>query len=308
MRALPTGADADFNHFYRSEQAVEGPACEGPHCAALELIGWTRVPDPAPACAEDVAVGVIDTGINPDHLTFSTARLEVRRIAPEALDPSRAVHGTAVLALLVGDPASRSPGLLPDTRVIAVDAFHRAGGDERADVYSLAAALDYLAGQGVRVVNMSLAGPDNSVLERATAAMLARDIVIVAAVGNAGPSAPPAFPAAYPEVIGVTAVDRSGTVYRRAGRGPHVDLAAPGVEVWTAASVSGARPKTGTSFAAPFVTAAAAALRAAEPALTREQVAAALTGAARDVGPPGPDEIYGHGLVQATRACRPPPA
>lgn len=306
VRALPTGADADFNHYYRSEQAAEGPACTGPHCASLELIGWIEAPDPPPACAEDVVVGVVDTGINPDHLTFSTARLEVQRIAPEALEPSRAVHGTAVLALLVGDPASRSPGLLPDTRVIAVDAFHRAGGDERADVFTLVAALDYLAGQGVRVVNLSLAGPDNRVLERATAAILDRDIVVVAAVGNAGPAAPPAFPAAYPEVIGVTAVDRSGTVYRRAGRGPHVDLAAPGVEVWTAASVSGARPKTGTSFAAPFVTAAAAALRAADPALTREEVAAALTGAARDLGAPGRDDVYGHGLVQAARLCRPP--
>lgn len=306
VRALATGGDADFNHYYRSEQAPDTEACDGPHCPSLELIGWTQAPSPPPTCAEDVAIGVIDTGINPDHLAFSAARLDVRRLAPEALDPSRAIHGTAVLALLIGDPESRSPGLLPDTRVIAVDAFHRAGGDERADVYTLAAALDYLAGEGVRVVNMSLAGPPNTVLERATEAILGRDIVVVAAVGNAGPAAEPAYPAAYPGVIGVTAVDRSGTVYRRAGRGPHVDLAAPGVEVWTAASVRGARPKTGTSFAAPFVTAAAAALRASDPALTREEVAAALTGAARDLGEAGYDEVYGHGLVQAARLCRPP--
>jgi hypothetical protein len=306
VRALATGGDADFNHYYRSEQAPDTEACDGPHCPSLELIGWTQAPSPPPPCAADVAIGVIDTGINPDHLAFSVARLDVRRLAPEALDPSRAIHGTAVLALLIGDPESRSPGLLPDTRVIAVDAFHRAGGDERADVYTLAAALDYLAGEGVRVVNMSLAGPPNAVLERATEAILGRDIVVVAAVGNAGPAADPAYPAAYPGVIGVTAVDRSGTVYRRAGRGPHVDLAAPGVEVWTAASVRGARPKTGTSFAAPFVTAAAAALRASDPALTREEVAAALTGAARDLGEAGYDEVYGHGLVQAARLCRPP--
>jgi subtilisin family serine protease len=195
---------------------------------------------------------------------------------------------------------------MPGTRVIAVDAFHRAGGDERADVYSLAAAMDLLAEAGVRVVNMSLAGPANTVLDRATAALLARGIVIVAAVGNAGPRSGPAYPAAYPGVIGVTAVDRNGNIYRRAGQGPHVDLAAPGVEVWTAASISGARPRTGTSFAAPFVTAAAAALIAADPALGREEVVAALTGSARDLGEPGYDEVYGHGVVQAAPLCLPP--
>ncbi|MGL4238648.1 S8 family serine peptidase, partial [Tabrizicola sp.] len=113
----------------------------------------------------------------------------------------------------------------------------------------------------------------------------------------------PAYPGAYPAVVAVTAVDRNGTVYRRAGQGAHVDLAAPGVEIWTAASVKGARPKTGTSFAAPFVSAAAAAQLAANPELTANEVIQRLTGSARDLGDAGFDEVYGYGLVQAAPSC-----
>ena len=111
VRALASGADADFNHYYRSEEAaatVTPAVCEGPHCASFDLIGWS-----APAgstCLADITVGVIDTGINPDHPTFATARLEVHKLTPGDLDPSRAVHGTAVTAVLIGDPTSRSAG------------------------------------------------------------------------------------------------------------------------------------------------------------------------------------------------------
>ncbi len=301
VRALAPGADADFNHYYRSKEAIEPAICEGPHCASFELIGWEA--SAHQKCLADITVGVIDTGINPDHPTFVSSRLEVHKLTPGALDPSRAIHGTAVTALLIGDPQGRSPGLLPGARVVAVDAFHTEGSDERADVYTLVAALDFLAEKGIRVVNMSLAGPPNTVLERTVATLAARDFALIAATGNAGPQAEPAFPAAYPDVVAVTAVDRNGAVYRRAGQGAHVALAAPGVEIWTAASIKGARPKTGTSFAAPFVSAAAAAYLAADPQLAANDLIAQLTATARDLGTPGYDEIYGHGLIQAGPPC-----
>lgn len=300
VRALPTGEVSDFNHFYRAEQA----SCLGAECPERALVGWRVAPNRATACGRNVTIGMIDSGINNSHETFRGAALDVLRIAPGRMSPARSVHGTAVAALLVGDPASRSPGLVPGARLVAVDAFHSAGDDERTDLFTLVEALGHLAQEGVQVINLSLAGPHNLVLEhvidRLTREM---NIVVVAAVGNDGPTAGPAYPAGYPRVLAVTAVDRTGALYAQAIRGPHVDIAAPGVEVWTAASVKGARWKTGTSFAAPFVTAAAAILRETRPGLSVEEIAVELQRRARDLGPPGIDPEFGAGLLNLGPFC-----
>src|SRR6056297_4168206 len=302
-RALPSGQDADFNHFYRPEQ-VEEDGCTDPECPDSVLRDWPHGLPRDTVCGPATPIGIIDTGINEEHETFAGARLEVTRLGRDELEPSRAIHGTAVAALLVGQPGTRAPGLLPGTRLVAIDAFHRVGGDERADVFSLIEGLDILASEGVSVINLSLAGPPNSVLEDVVERLVSEnDILLVASVGNAGPAAEPAYPAAFAPVIAVTAIDRNGRVYRRAVRGAHVDLAAPGVEVWTAASVSGARWKTGTSFAVPFVTAAAALARAARPDLAAVQIAQDLRARALDIGEPGRDDIFGAGLVGLDAVC-----
>jgi len=303
VRALPSGQDADFNHYYRAEQGFP-ESCVGNECPARIAIDWPTVADRQGACGGSVTIGMIDTGINETHETFAGARLEVRRLGRDDLDPSRAIHGTAVAALLVGDPATRSPGLVPGARVMAIDAFHRAGSDERVDVFSLIEALGTLTEEDVEVINLSLAGPENTVLaEVVDRLVFEEDIVVVSAVGNLGPNAEPAHPAALDPVIAVTAVDRDGNIYRRAVRGAHVDLAAPGVDVWTAASVSGARWKTGTSFAVPFVTAAAAMLRESRPDLEAARVGEELRRLARDIGDPGPDPVFGAGLLDVAGLC-----
>jgi subtilisin family serine protease len=255
-------------------------------------------------CGAPALIGMIDTGINPDHKTFLNSRLKVDTIDAGGLKPSGKKHGTAVAALLVGDPNGRSPGLLPSARLLAIDTFHRAGKDERSDAYSLVQAMDKLANDGVRVINMSLAGPANTLLERMVEELNDRGVVIVAAAGNGGPNSAPVYPAAYDQVISVTAVDHNATVYRRAVRGEHIDFAAPGVNVWTATSISGARHKTGTSFAAPFVSAAAAVIIAQNPGITPAEVALELTRNTRDLGNQGKDETYGYGLIQLQNICK----
>jgi hypothetical protein len=309
VRALPSGEAADFNHYYRTgeaterEAAMQERACDGLHCPARALINWPEGIGPA-GCGVPVRIGMVDTGLNPDHAALKGANIAVSRIAPEDYSPSDAIHGTAVAALLVGDPETRVPGLLPALPLVAVDAFHKEAGDERADAFTLVRALDRLAQDGVQVINLSLAGPPNTVLEDTLVQLSGPlGITFVAASGNAGPRADPAYPAAYDSVIAVTAVDRNGTAYRRAGRGPHVDLAAQGVEVWTAASIEGARWKTGTSFAAPFVTAAVALWLQHDTTLTPDAVRARLIRGAADLGPDGRDDVYGHGLLDLGGTC-----
>ncbi len=130
---------------------------------------------------------------------------------------------------------------------------------------SIAAAIDWLLSGNLRVINISIEGPRNEVLEFVIDAALARGTAIVAAVGNGGPSAPPGYPAAYPGVIAVTALDEKGLVYRRAGRGKQVQFAARGGFPGTGAPVVSAEPVSGTSFAAPLVAARDRAPLACEP-------------------------------------------
>jgi hypothetical protein len=292
---------ADFSHYYRSEQAE---ACSGPHCASIGLIDWPGSSGPPAGCGGSVTIGLIDTAINPDHAAFAGGQVEVIRLSDAALPESSRQHGTAVAALLAGAADSRTPGLLPGAKIVAVDAFYKGGRrDDRSGVYELLRALDLLAQRNVRVAHMSLAGPPNVLLERLVGQLSSSGMVIVAAAGNGGPKAAPAYPAAYADVIAVTAIDRAKRAYRRAGRGEHIDLAAPGVDVWTAASVSGARSKTGTSFAAPFVTAAAALLKAANDNASSADILDALGRSAEDLGEPGKDAVFGWGLINARAAC-----
>ncbi|WP_295044347.1 S8 family serine peptidase [uncultured Paracoccus sp.] len=299
LRGLSAESQADFNHFYRSEQAGQGDRCQGADCLAREMIDW---PASLGTCAALPRIGMVDTGLNADHAALAGAAIRVHRIDTEAA-PSDLLHGTAVASLLVGRGDTRSPGLVPGAELIAVDAFQKVAQDQRADAFALIEALDYLEAQDVRIVNLSLAGPQNAALDAQLAQMAAADILLIAAAGNGGPRAAPAYPAAHEAVLAVTAVDRRGEIYRRANRGDHIDLAAPGVNVWTAASISGARTKTGTSYAAPFVTAAAALAWQRDPTLTAAALRDRLRAAARDLGPDGPDAIFGAGLIAPPSPC-----
>lgn len=310
VRALPSGQTADFNHYYRAEQqnpAIEPvalPACQHENCGAWTSIAWPRASLALGNCGVTVPIGMIDTGINAAHEIIAGANLESIRLADETLEPSKAIHGTAVASVLIGGEQSRVPGLVREARVVAVDAFGRSGSDERADLISVLRGLDLLAARDVRVINLSIVGPDNRLLQDAVNTLVHDvSITIVAAAGNAGPRAEPAFPARYENVIAVTAVDTGARIYRRAQRGEHLDIAAPGVNLLAATSVRGARLKTGTSFAVPYVTATAAVLLSVDPSRTPSDVADWLAKNARDLGAEGQDEVFGWGMLQADCVC-----
>nr|WP_255720241.1 S8 family serine peptidase [Acuticoccus kalidii] len=249
-----------------------------------------------------MTLGIVDTGINPEHETLAGADVTLLTLPGAKPQVSKRSHGTAVAAILVGSGDERVKGLLPRAKLVAIDAFEEdTYGRTHSDAYRLISAIDLIVGADPDVLNLSLAGPDNALLKKAVAAVDAAGIVAVAAVGNDGPSAPPRYPAAYESVVAVTAVDENGRVYRRSVRGDHVDFSAPGVGIWTAASVRGAKPKTGTSFAAPFVSAALA--LALETEETRGAAIEALRAASTDLGDPGRDPVYGWGLINAAGLC-----
>lgn len=297
IRQLVPDALFDLNHVYRPGEL----ACGADTCAAFEMIGWNHA---AHACPAGTTVGMIDTPVNLRHAALSGVAVEYVQTIAAGRRPAAPAHGTAIAILLAGRRDARTPGLLDGARVIAAGAFHRdARGQDAADAFDVARAVDLLVGRGARVINMSLAGPRNEILRSVVDAARARDAILVAAAGNAGPRAAPLYPAAYDSVVAVTAVDRNARVYRHASAGAHIDFAAPGVRLWTAASASGGRFRSGTSYAAPFVSAALAAARAREPGKRADELIAALAGRAADLGPPGRDATYGWGLVRSDGAC-----
>jgi hypothetical protein len=301
VRLTDAGAAADFDHFYYTDG---GSNCIGATCEAASLIGW-NLPT-APQCGPVPTIGLIDTGIDREHEALQGQSIEIVSGLQLNGTPSQRDHGTAIAALLVGRNRSNTQGLLPEARLLAVDAFYRDNGTaDRTDVTTLVMALEALAERNVRVVNMSLSGPPNEVLKRAIASAQAKGMVIVAAAGNNGAGAGPSYPAAYPGVIAVTAVDRNLDVYRRATQGDYIDLAAPGVEIQVAAPGGGYATKSGTSYAVPFISAAAAVLRASDRTLDLAALQAALESHTLDLGQPGRDRTYGYGLLQAKNLCPP---
>jgi hypothetical protein len=296
-------ASSDFDHFYYLDEGLG--TCTGAECQATSLVKWSA--SEAMQCGPTPLIGLIDTGVNVEHEALKEQAIEVMARPASHGDASLQEHGTAIAALLVGRRDSHTPGLLPRAKLVAVDAFYRDGGTaDRTDVMSLVAAIEVLAERGVRVMNLSLSGPANEVLQKAIEAAQAKGIVIVAAAGNNGAGAEPAYPAAYPGVIAVTAVDQELKVYRRATQGPYVDLAAPGVNVWTASAQGSGSLKTGTSYAVPFVSAAAGLLLASRPDLDTKMVQSRLAEHTRDLGKPGWDPAFGFGLIHMAGLCSQP--
>lgn len=190
-------------------------------------------------------IGIIDGGVGGGTPGLA-AQQGFASGAPRASD-----HGMAVASLLTGGGGIRASAPGAALHVADVYGSDPAGGSASA----LARALAWMVQAKVPVVVMSLAGPDNALLGRFVAAARARGTVVVAAVGNNGPAAPPAYPASYPQAIAVTGVDGRGRVLVEAGRARHLDYAAPGADMLALNAAGQARSVRGTSFAAPLVAA-----------------------------------------------------
>lgn len=238
-------------------------------------------------------LGLIDTGVDAAHPALSGARLRQRGFGGEV---RAGAHGTAVASIMVGRDG-RFSGVWPGAGLLAADIYggRRDGGGSAA----FAQALDWLAGEGVTVVNVSLVGPQNRIVERAVARAQDRGLTLVAAVGNDGPAAAPLYPASYEGVVGVSAVSASARILPEAARGPQVDLAAPGAEMAAASPGGGYTAVRGTSFAAPVVAALIARNGGGRAGLS------ATTRAAVDAGERGPDPVYGAGIVGADLRVEP---
>jgi hypothetical protein len=286
----------DANHRYKP---AAGP--DESLSRARAAIGWTGIDA---ACGRGIRLGMVDTPVDTTHPALVGQRVTFRSFIQPKRTPAPADHGTAIAAMLVGKPDKEGwGGLLPGAELLAGNIFtFDDSGEEVADVIAMVKALDWLAGSDVHAVNLSMAGSDNRILRFAIAQASAKGLVLVAAVGNWGTADRPAYPAAYPQAIGVTAVDANSQIYTYANRGAYVAFAAPGVEMWTAVP-GGGKIQSGTSFAVPYLTSLIGADAANGGKITADRFRELLAKTAVDLGAPGRDDTFGWGLVNEPPQC-----
>ena len=283
-------ADVDLNHLYTA--GVPDP--QNDEQPLVGLAPRELLPPPTDLSGLSLRIGIIDSSIDQRHSAFSNSSITTQRFVDNDSPPN--AHGTAIASIIASnDP--QALGLAPSAKIYAAEVFdHNEQQGEFASTVSLIKALSWLMTQDVSVINISLAGPSNRLLETALTRVREKGVLAIAAAGNGGPMAQPMYPAAYPEVVAVTATDDRGRAFRLANRGEYVDIAAPGVNIRHAQAGGGFAASSGTSYAVPFVTVAAARLlqSTVEPALMLD----ALYASARDIGAPGRDQIYGYGQLQ----------
>ncbi|MBI4128021.1 MAG: S8 family peptidase [Parcubacteria group bacterium] len=258
-----------------------------------------------------VKIGIIDTGIDLDHsdLAFNI-KGGVNLIHPEESFTDDNGHGTHVAGIIGAlDNNEGTVGVAPEVSLYAIKVL---GADGTGTLEDIIEGIRWATENGMNVINMSVVTlQDTYEFHEAIRAAFDAGIVIVAAAGNSGGDV--FFPAAYDEVIAVSALDTTNARADFSSHGPAIDLAAPGVGILSTFKGSGYLELTGTSMAAPYV-AGVAALLLATPvgsgdldgngAWDPNEVEARLEKTATDLGDAGVDTLYGAGLVNAFAAVQ----
>ena len=280
----PEGA-YDFNHLYTDS----GEVGAGKDASTGSGAGTSSGTDTSSGVG--TKVGLIDGGIDTSHDVFRDIVIHQHGCSGP---PVPEAHGTAVASLMIGR-SSRFHGAAPGSELYAADVY--CGLPTGGAVDAVAEALSWLVREHVPVINVSLVGPPNVTLENVVRLVIARGYLVVAAVGNDGPAAPPLYPASYPDVVGVTAVDARERALLEACRGRQVKFAAPGADMSAANPAQSFAAVRGTSFASPIVAGLLAEAIHEPDKAAAQRAVADLAARAVDLGAPGPDPVYGFGLV-----------
>lgn len=284
----PSASLDEVNHLYRyqlAETDINGGGWAPQEALPIRTNGTQH---------REAKIGLIDSRVDRDHESFRQTQITAVSFVEKGLTEP-ATHGTAVLSIL-GGKTEQYQGLLPQAQFYSASVFFSsAQHGNNASVKSILLALDWMVQNDVEVINLSLTGPPNPLFELAIREIAERGIIVVAAAGNGGPGAPPAYPAAYPGVVAVTALTHEDHPYYRANHGSYIDFAAPGVGISTASDTTGFVLSSGTSFAAPFVTAVLAAM---ERDKLPYDIVQTLRDHAIDLGKPGVDDVFGYGKIR----------
>jgi subtilisin family serine protease len=241
---------------------------------------------------------VIDSGIDIKHRELANSVIETFDALGSGEGPH--VHGTGIAGAIVSH--AHLIGSAPLAKLLAIRAFGAASTGAESTSFVVLKSLDFAAAHGAQVVNMSFAGPKDTLIERGIAALAGKGIVMVAAAGNAGAKSPPLYPAANSNVIAVSATDAQDKLLAASNRGSYIALAAPGADIFLPAPDQKYQMASGTSFSAAYVSGIAALMLERNPSLKAVELRAVLMKSAHDLGSPGRDDLFGAGEADAYAA------
>lgn len=254
--------------------------------------------------SQDVIVAVVDTGVDINHPDLSNQLVSGYNVVNPGSQPMDDVgHGTHV-AGVVGALVNNNLGVAGMSwynRIMPVKVLDKSGA---GSTYAVAQGIIWATDHGAKVINMSLGNyADAQFLHDAIKYAFDRDVVLIAASGNDNTERP-GYPAAYPEVFAVAAVDSQKSKASFSNFGDYIDVAAPGVSIASTYPQSQYAALSGTSMASPHVTALAALIRSANPNLKNTEVMQLMRDTAMDLGTSGKDKYFGYGLIDVVAALQ----
>ena len=249
-----------------------------------------------------VVVAIIDTRIDQTHPELASAKFTLL----DAIDENRVTsatanpHGTSIAGIMAAGLSLS--GISPQAEFVGIRAFAKnADGNTFGNTWTISKALNIAAKQNANIINMSFAGPSDPLVVRSLIGARQKNIITVAAAGNAGPNAQTLYPAGYDSVLAVTATDANDAVFLHANQGEHIAIAAPGVDIVTLSSNGSFEVSSGTSMAAAHISGIVALLLAENPGILWEDLHRRLRNSATDLGKSGPDPVFGAGIPDARK-------
>ena len=288
-----TSNDTLYKHewgLHNTGQSVTGSFVRGVADVDIDAPeGWAAAFVTAtPPSSGGTLTGIIDTGIERGHVDLlnktkvcATATSATGIVVPGTCSDDN-LHGTHV-AGTIGAATGNGvgvAGVAPDAEFAVFKALNGAGTGFYADIV---AGVNYLSKQpGVRIISMSIGGPEDDALNRALSDAYARGTLLVAAAGNDG-DATKNWPAHHPDVMSVSSIDAAGKKSSFSTCNPDVEIAAPGTDIWSTFPGNGYGVISGTSMATPHVSGVAAMLMR-QKGLTAAQTRSTLKSTAQGTG------------------------
>ncbi len=258
---------------------------------------------------EGAKVAILDTGVATDHPDLKKAVVKTKDFTrSRAGVGDHSGHGTHTAGIIAARENSTGVvGVAPECRLFIGKVL---GDNGAGSLEAVASGIDWAIDQGADVISLSLGAPfGHPKLEAAIQRAVTANRFVIASAGNEGPSVDTvSYPAMYPNVVSVGAIDQKKKIARFSSRGTRVDIVAPGVDILSCYPPRGLAKLSGTSMAAPFVAGVVALMVAKHRALgtdtslkTTQDLIGRLHETAIDLGPTGFDPAYGFGLIDPKR-------